>query len=217
MTNSALVIVSLYTVILDSLKPGVARAPTFFRPPLLMILAALTRPAASIACSVVFSTAVLCASETAGRKYHASKDFAPAGEPFATYYAETKVADTSLHGLAVNPKQVADRFAAAEITFDGPPGKYAVRVLAVAEEDGESVYELHVGKENHGRKTNPVVKEKRVPVTHVWEPVTLAPGTRVRVLFAGRSNGRYPEGDAFAWSRGRWRTLEIVPLTEASK
>lgn len=182
-----------------------------------MIPNALHRPASAIAGFVLLAAAVVFAAEFTGRKYQASKDFTPTGEPFATYYAETKVADASLHGLAVNPKQIRDRFAAAEITFDGPPGRYAIRLLAVAEEDGESVYELHVGNELHGRKTNPVVKEKRVPVTHVWEPVTLAPGTRVRVLFAGRSNGRYPEGDAFAWSRGRWRTLEIVPLAQASK
>jgi hypothetical protein len=29
--------------------------------------------------------------------------------------------------------------------------------------------------------------------------------------FAGRSNGRFPEGDGFAWSRGRWRALKAIP------
>jgi hypothetical protein len=130
---------------------------------------------------------------------------------FAPSYAEKRGSDTSTHGLAVNPKIAADRFAAAEASFRGGAGLYTIRRHAVAEEDGESVYELLVDGKNLGRRINPRVAEKRVAASHVWENVRLTPGVQLRVLFAGRSNGLHPEGDVFAWSRGRWRSLEIVP------
>lgn len=81
--------------------------------------------------------------------------------------------------------------------FQGEAGLYSVRLHAVAEEDGESVYELIVDGRNLGRRTNPRVAEKRVPTTHAWTEVRLAPGMRLRVLFAGRSNGTLPRRGGF--------------------
>jgi hypothetical protein len=144
--------------------------------------------------------------------YRAASDFTPVAHGFGEAYAEARAGDASLHGLAVNPKTSQDRFAAADVSFTGPAGVYDLRLLAVAEEDGESVYQVMVGDRSLPPRVNPVTKEKRQPVWHGWSGVRLEPGIRIRVLFAGRSNGRYPEGDAFAWSRGRWGLLETVPV-----
>jgi hypothetical protein len=154
------------------------------------------------------ATALLHAADV--RRLLAVRDFQPAEGEFAPWQRETRDADPSAHGLAVNPKIAQDRFAAAETIFQGDAGLYTVRLHAIAEEDGESVYELVVDGQSFGRRTNPRVAEKRVPVAHVWADVRLVAGTRLRVLFAGRSNGLYPEGDSFAWSRGRWRSVEFV-------
>lgn len=155
-------------------------------------------------------------AETSVRRYPAV-DFRPVTDGFVASYAENRAPDADTHGLAVNPKNAGDRFAAAEIVYEGPAGTFDLRLTAVAEEDGESVYELVVAGKNLGRRTNPTVTEKRVVTVHTWSRVSLAPGMRLRVLFAGRSNGRYPEGDGFAWSRGRWRALELVPAASASR
>jgi hypothetical protein len=155
--------------------------------------------------------AVIGAEKPVRTVLRAAGDFRPVSDPaFAASYAETRGADPAMHGLAVNPKIAQDRFAAAETSFGGDDGIYLIRLHATAEEDGESVYELVVDGKNLGQRTNSRVSEKRVPVTHTWEKVRLTSGMQVRVLFAGRSNGLHPEGPAYAWSRGRWRSVEIV-------
>jgi hypothetical protein len=154
------------------------------------------------------------ASPTApARVLRAVADFKPVKDPaFAASYAETRGADPATHGLAVNPKLVQDRFAAAEAVFEGPTGRYLIRLNAVAEEDGESIYELVVDGRSLGRRTNPRSTEPRRPAAHTWEAVPVKTGERLRILFAGRSNGLIPEDGASAWSRGRWRSVELISL-----
>lgn len=193
--------VSLYTGFME---------PRFrlFHPPCLRQSSLRRASGRLVVVAALTATVLLHAAEV--RRLLAVRDFQPVAGEFPPWQRETRDADASVHGLAVNPKIAQDRFAAAETIFQGEAGLYSVRLHAVAEEDGESVYELIVDGRNLGRRTNPRVAEKRVPTTHAWTEVRLAPGMRLRVLFAGRSNGRYPEGEAFAWSRGRWRSIEIV-------
>lgn len=166
-----------------------------------------TRTAASLF-PALLAFAAAAASAADVQVYRAAADFAPADRGFAAYYPENKAADATVHGLAVNPTVSGDRFAAADVVFDGPAGAYDLRLLAVAAEDGESVYGLLVNDQHLGLRTNLPTTEKRKPVWHSWRGVPLEPGDRLRVLL---SNGKYPEGDAFAWSRGRWRILETAP------
>jgi hypothetical protein len=159
------------------------------------------------------------ASEPApAHRWWAARDFTPvtAGD-FVPPYAEIKDADRSAHGLAINTVRHEGRAAAAEAVFTGRAGTYRLELLAVAEEDGESEYRLAVNGRELPSRTNPPVTEKRVPVRHRWSGVTLAPGDRVRVIFAGRSNGRIPEGAGFAWARGRWRWLAAWPEAPAAQ
>lgn len=146
----------------------------------------------------------------------AVENFQPVNAPaFAASYVETRASDPTTHGRAVNPKMAQERFAAAETVFAGLPGRYAVRLETVAEEDGESVYEFVIDGRSVGRRINPRVAEKRMPTTHCWENVVLRPGMSLRILFAGRSNRLVREADGFAWSRGRWRALALIgPLTQ---
>jgi hypothetical protein len=160
---------------------------------------------------VALAAAVAWAAPAPTLVWRAVENFTPLGAPaFAAPYAETKDPDAALHGLAVNPRQHRDRFAAAELVFAGPAGTYRLELLAVAEEDGESVYRLAVNGALLAARANPPSAAKRTPVVHQWNGVKLRPGDRLAVHFAGRSNGRIPEGDSFAWSRGRWRTLSAI-------
>lgn len=143
--------------------------------------------------------------------------FSPVDEPvFVPPYAETRSTDATEHGLAVNTRRFRDKPAAAETAFDGAPGIYDLTLLAVAEEDGESRYTIVVNGTPLPLKTNPPSTEKRRPVRHTWAGITLQKGDRIRIIFQGHSNGRIPEGDGFAWSRGRWRALEVAPANLAN-
>jgi hypothetical protein len=138
--------------------------------------------------------------------------FSPVDEPgFVPPYAETRSPDASEHGLAVNTRRFNDKPAAAELVFHGVPGVYDLTLVAVAEEDGESRYALVVNGTPHALKTNPPSPVKRRPFRHTWLGIALQEGDRIRIIFQGHSNGQVPEGDGFAWSRGRWRTLEVAP------
>jgi hypothetical protein len=141
--------------------------------------------------------------------WHATTHFTAVEEPaLARAYHETKAADPSLHGFAVDPMQFQDRFGAAEVRFNGPAATYTLILLAVAEEDGESVYRLAINGVDLPPRVNPTTAEKRKPVRHRWSGIALRPGDQIRVYFSGRSNRKIPERGGFAWSRGRWRLLE---------
>lgn len=152
------------------------------------------------------------------RTFSALRDFQPVREsPFVGYYTETKSSDPAEHGVAIQTPRHHDRPAAADFVYPGPAGTFDLRLLAVAEEDGESVYRLFVGGQDLGERRNAPQTGKRTGVSHSWQDVALRAGTRIRVVFAGHTNGKIPEGDTTAWSRGRWRGLVIAaPPASAS-
>lgn len=140
----------------------------------------------------------------------AVRDFQPVREaPFVGYYTETKSTNPAEHGVAIQTPRHRDRPAAADFVYPGPAGTYDLTLLAVAEEDGESVYRLIVDGRDLGERQNSPQTGKRLGVLHHWRGVALQKDTRLRVVFAGHTNGKIPEGDATAWSRGRWRALVI--------
>ncbi len=140
----------------------------------------------------------------------AARDFQPVREsPFVNYYTETKSADPAEHGAAIQTPRHQDRPAAAEFIYPGPPGVYDLTLLAVAEEDGESVYRILVDDRDLGTRRNPPQTGKRIVMPHRWRGIALKKDTRLRVVFAGHTNGKIPEGSGTAWSRGRWRALVI--------
>lgn len=138
--------------------------------------------------------------------------FAPVSEAaFAPYYEQKTSARPDEHGVAIDTVRHAGRPAAAETVHAGPEGRFVIELTAVAEEDGESTYRIEIAGRALETRRNPPVTEKRVPVPHRWGPVTLQPGDRIRVVFAGATNGKIPEGSGTAWARGRWRTLTLIP------
>jgi hypothetical protein len=132
-------------------------------------------------------------------------------EAYVEYYTETRAENVSEHGVAIRTPLHRDRPAAAEIIYHGPTGRYDLVLLAVAEEDGESRYRIIIGDRELDERRNPPQTGKREGTLHRWPGIALEPGVRIRVIFAGHTNGKIPEGDGTAWSRGRWRSLAIEP------
>ena len=118
--------------------------------------------------------------------------------------------DKGRKALAINAAQHKDRFAAAEGSFNGNAGTYDLALVALTETDGESSYRVLVNGKQIGQAQNPETTEDYKVARHRFSGIELKTGDTIRVEFNTHSNGKIPEGDAFAFSRGRWRALRIV-------
>lgn len=146
------------------------------------------------------------------QRYHldAQRDFQPSTDPaFVPFYKDQRK-DLDPKPLAVNAARFPGAFAAAEVEFRGSPGNYSNVLEALTEKDGESTYQLFVNGYDFGPRTNPRMEEEFVTIPHTWTDVSLAPGDLIRIAFNSHSNGIYPEGDGYAWSRGRWIALQLI-------
>ena len=114
--------------------------------------------------------------------------------------------------LAINAAQYKAEFAAATATFDGGSGIYNVTITTLTELDGESIYRLAVNGQVLGSFQNPETETDYAPATHVWENIELSNGDEIRVEFSSHTNGKIPENDTTAYSRGRWKQLSFTPM-----
>ena len=138
--------------------------------------------------------------------YEAITDFPviDAGEiPF--YVEEARQA------LAINAARVdyRDRFARAEVVYDGQSGIYQITLVALAEIDGEADYRLLVNGQIVGVASNPEVVDDFSVVRHEFPDITVPAGAVIGVESLANSNGKVPENDEFAFARGRWTMLEL--------
>ncbi len=148
----------------------------------------------------------------------AVKDFESVSEPalFAPHYVESKSADPSTHGLAVDTSKHFGSPAAVTTIFKGPSLSYKLRLLAVSEEDGQSLYQIfHNGELVAGRRSPPS-SEKRESRWLSFGERFLEINDRLTVVFRGHSDMTVSEGAGYAWSRGRWRSLSLSPTTSTS-
>lgn len=113
--------------------------------------------------------------------------------------------------LAVNSVEYPDRFGAAETQWDGATGAYDVSIATMPEEDGESTYRLFVNGTIVGEFTNPEETRPFGYAAHTWEDVELASGDTIRIASVPHSNRQIPEGDGYAFARGRWQHLVLAP------
>ncbi len=117
--------------------------------------------------------------------------------------------DKGRDALAVNSIQYPDQWAAVQTEFEGPSGNYDLTLVTLTEFDGEPSYKIRV----QGRLvadyqhlyTGVDFKEDRA----TWKNIPLNKGDIIRVEANNASNGLVPEGDGFAYARGRWVQLEF--------
>lgn len=120
--------------------------------------------------------------------------------------------DNNNQVLAINAAQYKDEFAAATAVFQAGSGIYNVTITTLTELDGESSYRLVVAGKQAGEFTNPESDSDYAPATHTWENVEIQNGDEIRVEFNSHTNGKIPEGDTTAYSRGRWKQLVFTPM-----
>ncbi len=118
--------------------------------------------------------------------------------------------DEERKALAINAALYQGKFAAAESQFKGKKGIYDIVLSTMTETDGESSYRLLVKGNKIGEVQNPESDVDYKIVNHRFKNISLSPGDSLRVEFNSHSNGKIPEGDAFAFSRGRWQSLILL-------
>ncbi|MDO6760820.1 Ig-like domain-containing protein [Tamlana sp. 2_MG-2023] len=125
--------------------------------------------------------------------------------------------DTSRNAIAVDASLYEDKFGATQKVFEGPTGVYDVTLTTLTEEDGESTYRFRIDNQLIGSFQNPVATTDMEPYTHVFRNVTLTQGAVFQIESNTHSNGTVPEGNGFAWARGRWRSIDFQCLNVAAQ
>ncbi|MDG2170922.1 MAG: hypothetical protein P8L44_23690 [Opitutales bacterium] len=109
-------------------------------------------------------------------------------------------------------KENRDAYAAAINHFKFKEGKYKVQLVALTETDGESEYRVSVAGKSLGTFKNPETNKDYQEVVFDCGEVELESGAEIKVEFNAVSNGKIPENDETAYSRGRWRGLILTEV-----
>lgn len=122
--------------------------------------------------------------------------------------------DEQRGAIAIDASKYKGEFTATSYVFEGVAGIYNLKLRALAELDGESNYRIAINnKLLDGTKTNPVIhgtnSEDYTPAFHVWEDISLTSGDKIRIESSSETNGKIPEGDITAYSRGRFTSFRL--------
>jgi len=114
--------------------------------------------------------------------------------------------------LAINAAKYKNQYAGAGTIFQGESGVYHLTLHTLLETDGESAYKILINR-------SPIVQFHNIPTTEdykshtsILEKVSLSHGDTIEVQFNSHSNGKIPEGDAYAYSRGRWTGITLTRI-----
>lgn len=118
--------------------------------------------------------------------------------------------DAARGALAINAVNYKDEFAAANLTFNGESGTYDFTITTMSELDGESIYKLVINGQTVGSFQNPETTTDYSLNTHTWKNIAIENGQKIQVEFNSHTNGKIPEGDITAYSRGRWTQLKLT-------
>ncbi len=141
--------------------------------------------------------------------YRATNDFPNITAGEVPYYV-----DAARNALAINAANTSYRgkFARAQLTYGGASGNFNVTITTLTEEDGESTYHLLVNGSQAATYQNPRVGAAgdSQPHLHTWSNIVINAGDILAIESDTHSNGLIPESGGFAWSRGRWRQIQLV-------
>jgi len=138
--------------------------------------------------------------------YAALTDFTDINAGAVPYYHHNGV-----NALAINAaiESYRDEFARATVEFEHSSGVYDVTITSLGETDGDGTFRFLVDGEVVGSAVNEPTTIDFSEQLHVFENITIPQGALIGVESIAVSNGLIPEGDAYAYARGRWTTLTI--------
>lgn len=144
----------------------------------------------------------------------AISDFTNRESGAVPYYLDIAGQRNVLAINAANP-DYRNKFARAEHEFTGPAGIYDVTINAMGEIDGDGTYRLLINGIVQGVGVNPPVSVDYTIIEHTFQGIALSPETIIAVESNAVSNDTIPEGDGYAFARGRWRSV-VLSVPEAA-
>ncbi len=144
--------------------------------------------------------------------YQAVTDFENINAGEVPYYRHNGV-----NALAINAaiEEYRDKFGRATTVFENPTGTYDVTITALGETDGDGEFRFLVDGEVLGAGINEPTNVDFQEQLHTFENITISEGALIAVESIAVSNGLIPEGDAYAYARGRWTRLTIESIDDA--
>lgn len=139
---------------------------------------------------------------------NAIQDFTIDETSDAVYYTENK---RGTFAINAGKKDQRDKQAKAFTVFKGATGFYTGVLNTVAENDGESTYEIRINNDGLKKVKNPQAPESFKNTRLAIGALYLKQGDTITIGSKALTNGSIPEGDETAWARGRWRSLELTP------
>ncbi|WP_075589653.1 hypothetical protein [Labilibacter marinus] len=118
--------------------------------------------------------------------------------------------------MAIDAVHYKGDFAASKVHLTAPEGIYNITLTTLTEIDGESEYRLHVNGELIGKTQNTASDKDYEALKHTFKNISLNERNDIQVEFNSHSNGKIPEGDAFAFARGRWTMIEFECIKKNS-
>lgn len=120
--------------------------------------------------------------------------------------------------LAINAAipEYRNKFARAEHEFIGPEGIYDITINAMGEIDGDGTYRLLINGIVQGVAVNPPVSVDYTIIEHTFPGIALSTETVIGVESNAVSNDTIPEGDGYAFARGRWRSVVLSQPDETA-
>ncbi|MFY0686559.1 MAG: hypothetical protein JXQ90_05310 [Cyclobacteriaceae bacterium] len=133
----------------------------------------------------------------------ALRDFvAVENEQYAPFYK-----DNNRGALAINAAKYKDQHAIAESIWSAEKGTFEVTITTLGEDDGESFYKLLINGKEIGEVQNQPSETNYLPQTHSFGRVLVKNGDNISIAFNAHTNGKIPEGESTAYSRGRWTKI----------
>jgi len=162
--------------------------------------------------SILLQTALLCGlplcSSAQSIELQAISDFTNLDSGEAPYYLDIA---GGRNVLAINAADPAyrNKFARAEHEFTGSDGIYDITINALGEIDGDGTYRLIINGVIQGESVNEPVSSDYTVIEHHFQGIALTTFDTIAVESNAVSNEMIPEGDGFAFARGRWRSVSL--------
>ena len=124
--------------------------------------------------------------------------------------------DKDRKALAIDAAQdkFRNRMIGATLNMDTPveTGTYNLHLTVLTEIDGESDYAILIGDKSLATQSAPESNSDFSPVILKWDNVSITSKDTITVKASAVTNGKIPECDGTAYSRGRWRDLTLTPV-----
>lgn len=162
--------------------------------------------------NIIFITLTFLVMTGCGRTNHqdyilkATSDFQIQNNQsgYAPYYI-----DQQRSCLAINAAKYKDEFGIASHRMTNG-GKFEFIIHTMAEEDGESSYILYINGSKKGELQNTSTNLPFQQQQMSFGVFELNANDSISIASNSHTNGKIPEGNTTAYSRGRWQKLELI-------